>query len=273
LDDHQSDLVFAGSVPELYERYLVPLIFNPYADDLVERLAPLDIDSLLEIAAGTGVVTRAMASRLPDSIRITATDLSQPMIDYAQSVGTARPVEWQTADAMRLPFEDASFDAAVCQFGVMFFPDRRAAYAEVARVLRPGGVFLLNVWDRIDNNHFADVVSAAVGAQFPDDPPQFLARTPYSYYNEGHIQADFAAAGFDSPAGFEPVQARSRAESPEAPAIGFCQGSPLRNEIVARDPDRLGEVTAAATNAVERRFGASNIDGLISAFVITAVKA
>src|ERR1700694_3687215 len=121
--------MFAGSVPELYDRYLVPLIFQPYADDLVARLGDLDLGSILEVAAGSGVVTRAMAAGLPPSVSITATDLSQPMIDYGQSVGTSRPVVWRSGDLMDLPFGDAGFDAVVCQFGVMFFPDRPAAFA------------------------------------------------------------------------------------------------------------------------------------------------
>ena len=271
MNDHESDDSFVGSVPELYERYMVPLIFEPYAEDLLTRLAAMDITSVLEVAAGTGVVTRLMASRLPESVRITATDLNQPMIDQAQSVGTARPVAWRAADVMSLPFEDASFDAVVCQFGAMFFPDRRAGYREVARVLRPAGVFLFTVWNRIDENEFAALIDAEVAAQFPDMPPGFLARIPYGYHDKATIHADVVGAGFSSPS-IELVEARSRAESAEIPAIGFCQGTPLRNEIVARDPERLTDATAAAARAIERKFGASNVDGKISAFVITATK-
>ena len=145
-----SDKVFAGSVPEIYETYLVPLIFTQYAADVVARLKSRSVSKLLEIAAGTGAVTRAMASGLPASVSIVATDLSQGMLDQAAARGTSRPVEWRQADAMSLPFEDGSFDAVVCQFGVMFFPDRSKAYAEIRRVLKPGGVFIFNVWDRLE---------------------------------------------------------------------------------------------------------------------------
>jgi len=264
--------MFAGSVPELYERHLVPLIFEPFADDLVARLRDLDVGSLLEVAAGSGVVTRAMAAGLPESVSITATDLNQPMIDYGQSVGTSRPVVWRSADVMDLPFGDASFDAVVCQFGVMFFPDRPTAFAEVVRVLRPGGVFLFNVWDSIEHNEFAAVVTAAVGGLFADDPPLFLARTPYGYFDEAMIQADVAAGGFVSPAGVAVLEARSRAASAEIPAIAFCQGTPLRNEIEARDPSRLAEATAVAAAAIEKRFGNSDVDGKIRGYVISATK-
>ena len=271
-DRHESELMFAGSMPELYDRHLVPLIFEPYAADLVARVRALDPGSLLEVAAGSGVVTRAMAAAVPASVSITATDLNQPMIDHAQAVGTTRPVVWRSADVMDLPFDDASFDAVVCQFGAMFFPDRSAAFAEVARVLRPGGIFLFNVWDAIDQNEFAADVTAAVAGVFPDDPPLFLARTPYGYYDEATIQADVAAGGFDSPALFETVEARSRASSAEIPAIAFCQGSPLRAEIEGRDASRLEEATAAAAAAIAARFGKTDVDGKISAHVITATK-
>ena len=270
--NHESDLVFRGSVPELYDRFLVPLIFESYANDIVARLAELELASVLEVAAGTGVVTRAMAAGLSESVSITATDLNQPMVNHAESVGTKRPVVWRAADVMDLPFAEASFDAVVCQFGVMFFPDRPAAFAEVARVLRPGGVFLFNVWDAIEHNEFADVVTSAVGDLFPDDPPMFLARTPHGYFDEEVIQADVAAGGFLSPARFEHLDARSRASSAEIPATAYCQGTPLRSEIEARDSSRLAEVTAAASAAIERSFGATDIDGRISGYVITASK-
>src|SRR5438128_117370 len=145
----EPDVVFAGSIPELYDRYLVPLIFEAFAADLVARLEGVRPASVLEVAAGTGGVTRAMAARLPETVAITASDLNQPMVDYAAALGTSRPVRWRQADAMDLPFDDHSFDAVVCQFGVMFFPDRPRAFAEICRVLRPGGVFVFNVWDRI----------------------------------------------------------------------------------------------------------------------------
>jgi SAM-dependent methyltransferase len=271
-DQEESDLDFSGSVPELYDRFLVPLIFKAYADDLVARLDDLDVSSVLEVAAGSGVVTRAMAAGLSPSVALTATDLNQPMIDHAISTGTARPVTWQAADVMALPFDDGSFDAVVCQFGVMFFPDRAAAYAEVARVLRPGGVFLFNVWDRIEDNEFADVVTQAVAGLWPEDPPAFLARTPHGYYDEAVIQDDVAAGGFLTRARFEVLEARSSATSCEIPAVAYCQGTPLRNEIEARDPARLVEATEVATTAIRDRFGSSDLDSKIRGYVITATK-
>jgi SAM-dependent methyltransferase len=263
------DKVFAGSIPRLYEEYLVPLIFAPYAEDLAGRVAELAASRILEIAAGTGVVTRALATRLPASTAIVATDLNPGMLETAARIGTTRRVQWRQADAMQLPFADGEFDAVVCQFGVMFFPDKGKAFAETRRVLRPGGAFVFNAWDRIEDNEFADVVTSALATMFPDDPPRFLARTPHGYHDRATIERDLRAGGFASPARIDTVAARSVAPTARHPAIAYCQGTPLRSEIEARDAARLGEATDFAAAAVERRFGAGPVDARIQAHVVT----
>jgi SAM-dependent methyltransferase len=264
-----TDKVFAGSIPKIYETYLVPLIFQPYADDLARRMQAWRLDRVLEIAAGTGVVTRALASKLPASVEIVATDLNQAMIDHAEAIGTLRPVAWRQADAMQLPFGDAEFDAVVCQFGVMFLPDKARAFAEARRVLRPGGAFLFNVWDRIEDNEFADTVTSALATVFPDDPPRFLARTPHGYHDARAIARDLGQGGFRAAPEILRLAERSRAESPRIPAMAFCQGTPLRNEIESRDASKLAEATDVATQAIERRFGAGAVDGKIQAHVVS----
>ena len=269
MSDHGADKLFAGSIPELYDTHLVPLIFEPYAADLAQRLASRPLARLLEIAAGTGVVTRAMASALPASAAIVATDLNQPMLDRASAVGTRRAVEWRQADAMQLPFPDGSFDAVVCQFGVMFFPEKAKAFAEARRMLRPGGIFLFNVWDRIEENEFADIVTAALARLFPDDPPRFMARTPHGYHDREAIKRDLAKGGFTTQPQIDTVAARSRAGSFDIPAIAYCRGTPLRNEIEARDASRLAEATRIAAEAIARRFGRGAVDGKIQAHVIS----
>lgn len=270
--DVDEDKRFAGSIPRLYDTCLVPLIFEPYAADLVGRLAARPLSHVLEIAAGTGVVTRALAAALPETAAIIATDLNQAMLDHASAVDTKRPVNWRQADAMQLPFDDESFDAVVCQFGAMFFPEKSEAFAEAHRVLRPGGVFIFNVWDQIADNEFADVVTAALATVFPEDPPRFLARTPHGYHDRQTIEWDLARGGFGTPAQFHTVAARSRATSSRIPAIAYCQGTPLRNEIEARDASRLDEATEVAAAAIARRFGGGPVDGKIQAHVVIAVK-
>lgn len=264
-----TDKVFAGSIPRVYETYLVPLLFEPYAADLVNRLASCSPGRVLEVAAGTGVVTRALASVLPEHVSIVATDLNQPMLDQAAALGTRRPVEWRQADAMQLPFGDGTFDAVVCQFGAMFFPEKPKAFAEARRVLRPGGVFIFNVWDRIEENEFADIVTAALVALFPEDPPRFLARTPHGYHDRARIEQDLVRGGFSAAPEIITVAARSRARSFRDPAIAFCQGTPLRAEIEARDASRLGEATDIAARAIAQRFGRGDVDGKMQAHVVT----
>lgn len=263
------DKVFAGSIPKLYDSHLVPLIFEPYAADLVERLKARPLSRVLEIAAGTGVVTRALASGLEASVDILATDLNPAMLEQAARVGTARAVRWRQADAMQLPFDEGTFDAVVCQFGAMFFPDKAKAFSEALRVLVPGGVFVFNVWDRIEENEFARAVTEALASVFPDNPPQFLARTPHGYHDLAAIARDLARGGFTKPPQMTTVTARSRAPSALVPAIAYCQGTPLRSEIEARVPARLEEATQAAAAEITRRFGdGPEVDGKIQAHVI-----
>lgn len=263
------DKLFAGSIPEIYDRFLVPLIFEPYAADLAGRVAALAPRAVLETAAGTGVLTRALAGRLPPPAHIVATDLNQPMLDQAARRQPAGAVEWKQADALALPFGERAFDVVVCQFGVMFFPDKVEGYKEARRVLRPSGRFLFNVWDRLSENEFADVVTQALGDVFPQDPPRFMARTPHGHHDVEHITRDLKAAGFRDIA-VEAVDGRSRAPSARHVAVAYCQGTPLRSEIEARDASRLEEATDRAAAALARRFGAGAVDGRIRALVVGA---
>jgi ubiquinone/menaquinone biosynthesis C-methylase UbiE len=266
-----SDKLFAGSIPEIYDRFMVPLIFEPYARDLARRLAKAEPRNVLETAAGTGVLTRAMLASLAADARIVATDLNQPMLDRAaaRQSGDGR-IEWRQADALALPFPDQSFDAVACQFGAMFFPDKVLAYHEARRVLKPGGHFFFNVWGPISDNEFADTVTDALAALFPHDPPRFMARTPHGYHDVERIRQELDAAGF-ADISIDTVDDRSKAPSPREPAIAYCQGTPLRNEIEARDASGLETATRRVTEALARRFGAGAIEGRIQALVVTAV--
>lgn len=269
MSESDSNKPFSGSVAQIYEKYLVPLIFESYATDLVGRLASGPVERVLEIAAGTGVVTRRLASTLPESVSIVASDISQPMLDVASATGTSRPVEWRQADAMNLPFRDESFDAVICQFGSMFFPDKAKAFSEMRRVLTPGGRLIFSVWDRLEENEFADAVTAGLKNVFPDDPPRFLPRVPYGYYDTSIVERDLAGGGFTASPQITTIAARSLADSPRIPAIAFCQGSPVRGDIEARDPSRFSEAIDAAAAEVARRFGSGPVDGKIQAHIIS----
>ncbi|WLW59589.1 MULTISPECIES: class I SAM-dependent methyltransferase [Achromobacter] len=264
------DRVFSGSIPQFYQRYMVPLVFQPYAADIAARTAALRPSAVLEVAAGTGAVTRQLADQLPAGAAIVATDLNPAMLEQAQALGTSRAVTWRQADALKLPFEDQAFDAVVCQFGYMFLPDKAAAYAEARRVLRPGGAFLFNVWDRIEDNAFADTVEQALARLFPGDPPRFMSRIPHGYYDAAVIRADLARAGFTDRQTLETVAFESRADTPQTAAMAYCQGTPLRNEIEARGADMLDQAVNAAADALRARYGAGPITGRIQAHVITA---
>jgi ubiquinone/menaquinone biosynthesis C-methylase UbiE len=267
------DKDFLGSIPEIYDAFLVPLIFETHAEDLANRVRALKPLAVLETAAGSGVVTRALASALPAESRYVVTDLNRPMLDHAASKqGPDARITWQQADAMDLPFEDALlFDAVVCQFGVMFYPDKSTGYAEAYRVLKPGGSLIFNVWDRIETNEFADVVTTAAAEVFPDDPPRFLPRTPHGYYDEELILEDLRAAGFADVA-YESLDAMSTAPSPRHPAVAYCQGTPLRNEIEERDADLLDFVTERATDAIAERFGSGQVAAKIRGHIISATR-
>jgi ubiquinone/menaquinone biosynthesis C-methylase UbiE len=266
----ETDKLFAGSIPEIYDRYLVPLIFEFYARDLAGRAAAANPSQVLETAAGTGALTRALAAHLPSHTEVTATDLNQPMIDYAAArLRDDSRIAWRQADALALPFEDERFDVVACQFGAMFFPDRVRAYAQARRVLKPNGRFVFNVWDRIEENDFALVVTESLETLFPADPPRFMARTPHGYADVERIRSDVDAAGFTAVA-IETLGSTSKASSANDVAVAYCQGTPLRNEIEARGPSRLEEATQVATEALARRFGRGAVAGRIKAHVITA---
>lgn len=265
----QNDKAFVGAIPEVYDRLLVPLIFQPYADDLASRIAALGPRRLLETAAGTGVLTRTLLQVLAASVRITATDLNPAMLERAGAHTTDSRVSWQRLDAQTLPFADGSFDVVCCQFGAMFFPDKVRAYREAGRVLCAGGSFLFSVWDDLAANDFTKVVTDALAAVFPQDPPLFMARTPHGHHDQSRIRADLIAAGF-SDILIDTVAARSVAASAREAATALCQGTPLRGEIEARGS--LQHATDRATDALTARFGAGSIEGGIRALVVTARK-
>jgi ubiquinone/menaquinone biosynthesis C-methylase UbiE len=263
------DTAFTAEVARFYESTLVPLIFETYAHDLAIRASNIPSKSILEVACGTGVVTRALSKVLPDDCLITATDLNDAMVRHAEKLGAGREVDWAQADVMKLPYESESFDLVLCQFSVMFFPDRVAAYKEIQRVLKPGGKFMFNVWNRIEENHFAHEITECLTLRYPENPPLFLARTPHGHGHPDEIKSDLEAAGFSK---CEIIQkdAFSHAKDATVPVIAYCHGTPLRVEIEEREPGGLARVTEVVTDSIKTRFGQGEISGKISAVVVTA---
>lgn len=266
------DKNFSGSIPDIYDEYLVPLIFTPYAADMAKRVAETNPKAVLETAAGSGVVTRALAPLLEENARYVVTDLNQPMLDRAaRQQPYSDKIEWVQADALELPFENQSFDAVCCQFGVMFFPDKIAGYRETLRVLKKGGVFVFNVWDRIEENEFARSVTDTASRFFPDDPPVFLARTPHGHGDVDAVVSDLKEAGF---AHMETVTLteESRAADSYVPALAYCQGTPLRNELEEREAGSLKRITDAAAADIQKLFGVGPVSGRIQGHVFVAFK-
>ena len=264
------DSTFAGSIPGLYDRYLVPLLFQPYAEEVARRAQTFQPGHVLETAAGTGAVTAALHDALPDA-NIVATDLNPDMLEVAGQRVRSDKVTFEPADAQDLRFADATFDLVVCQFGVMFFPDKVRANAEARRVLRDGGRYLTAIWDSVDRNPGSQLLSNAVASLFPDDPPRFLDRTPFGYSDPAQIEHDLLAAGFTD-IEFETVKKHSRSASARDVAIGMCCGSPLRLEIEERDPAKLDQAVEAAAAALMHWEGVMGFDAPMSAHIVTATK-
>lgn len=250
-----SDTGFDGSIPAVYDRDLVPLLLQAYADDVATRVATFAPVRVLEVAAGTGAVTRALLARLPSGTHVVATDLNEAMLDRARLHGTPRDVEWSVADAQSLSFPDASFDTVVCQFDAMFVPDRPKAFAEARRVLAPGGRFHLRLWERLEANPLLHAVNSELASLFMDDPPTFMARVPHGCFDTDVLRAELAAAGFSATPHIRVVTQGCHAPGPREAAFAFCHGTPIRNEITSRGSRTLESVTDAVAAALEARFG------------------
>jgi ubiquinone/menaquinone biosynthesis C-methylase UbiE len=261
---------FTGSVPAAYDRLMVPLLFQPYADELADRARGFGPHRILETAAGTGVVTQALQRALADA-EIIATDLNPPMLEMAAQRVASPTVRFQQADALDLPFEDASFDLVVCQFGAMFFPDRVRGHSEAHRVLRDGGRYLLAIWDRIERNVLTEVAQRVLIDTFPGDPPLFMQEGPFNYHDPSRIESDLHDAGFDT-VEIETVEYRSRARSAREAAEALCYGTPMGVEIDDREPGSLDRVFEAVEQAFARFEGPDGIDAPMSAHIVTATK-
>jgi SAM-dependent methyltransferase len=242
----ESAVDFTGSIPDAYDRHLGPVLFEPFADELATRLPAGERVRVLELACGTGIVTRRLRDALHPSASLVATDLNQAMVDHARGALGDLDVAWQVADAQELPFADGSFDVVVCQFGFMFLPDKARGFREARRVLADGGLLLVSVWQSIDANPVAAALQRVLTERFAADPPRFLG-TPYGYHERERHEADVRAGGFED-VRFDDVRLRGAGPSAAHFAYGWVHGSPLRHELVERggDDDELVDVITAA---------------------------
>lgn len=257
--------VFTHATPVLYDRYMGPLLFAPYAEHVARRVAPLRPERVLETAAGTGIVTRAVSETLP-GVEIVATDINPTVVEFAARQLESELVTFLTADAEQLPFDDESFDLVLCLFGIMFFPDKVRANAEARRVLRPGGRYVLVTFNRLDLNPVPKAAGEAVATLFPEDP-RYMERGPFSYTDTGAIEEDLRSAGFET-IEVETVELSSLVSAQDA-AHGIVLGSPFRGEIERLDPSALERAARAVDEALQRWDGTS---APMSAHIATATR-
>jgi len=264
------ELRFSGSVPEKYDRLMVPLFFRPYADELARRARALGPRLVLETAAGTGVVTEALHEALPDA-EIVATDLNRPMLEVAGQRVRSKRVRLVQADAQDLPFESGSFDLVLCQFGSMFFPDKVRGHFEARRVLRDGGCYLLAIWDSIERNELSNAAQQALIDCFPEDPPLFMREGPFGYDDPLRIESDLHDAGFDT-VEIETVELRSRSPSAHDAAMALFYGTPMGVEVEEKRGGSGERVFDAVERALRPFEGPDGIDAPMTAHIVTASK-
>jgi SAM-dependent methyltransferase len=244
-------------------------MFEPYAVDLVRRVPVHGASTVLELACGTGIVTRHLRTALPASATLVATDLNEAMVSYAREAVPLVGIDWRTADALALPFADESFDVVVCQFGIMFLPEAARGFGEAYRVLAPGGTLLVNTWCGLDENPAHRAVHEACRAMFPDDPPRFL-ETPYGYHDPEHVRADAAAGGFGE-VRLDTVRLQTQGPSALELARGMVRGTPLSHQLVERGAN-LENVTHEVARAVARVGGSAPLTLDLAAMVVTGVR-
>jgi len=259
---------YSGSIPENYDKYLGPLFFEPYAIEVGTRIAALRPLAVLELACGTGRVTKHLLAACAPGGKVIATDINPAMLSEARRNVPSSTIEWNTVDAVALPYADASFDAIVCQFGVMFLSNRVKAYSEAHRVLKPGGTLLVSSWDALEFNPIEQLTDALLHEFFPEDTPQFYS-IPFAYNNESVMRRELQQSGF-SDISIERVKLEGSGSSPEDAAIGLLEGIPVVGEILARDPTALPIMEKRLASDIAARFGRGKIVAPMQAWFITA---
>jgi len=262
---------FSGSVPNTYHTFLGPLIFDAYAKDMTARLAGVlkSNATVLELAAGTGIVTKQVLAALPAGAKLTVTDISEPMLSLAKSQISDPRLTFQPADACQLPFPDKSFDALFCQYGVMFFPDKVQAMKEARRVLAPGGTYIFNIWDSFEHNPIPHTVHQTLATLIPTNPIPFLAKMPFGYSDRAEIERVTRAGGFSNVA-IETVEFPSSAPTAADAARAWVEGTPVLAALNERGKTDPAPIRAEVEKALAAKFGNGPCRSTMRAIVVTA---
>jgi ubiquinone/menaquinone biosynthesis C-methylase UbiE len=260
---------FAGSVPQNYDKYLGPVLFEPYALDLVNRVS--GARNILEIACGTGRVTRHLVNTLPAGGKLVATDLNADMLNVARPVISDARIEWKVVDAQELPFADNSFDHVICQFGVMFFPDKAKAMEETYRVLQPGGRYIFNVWDALEFNPRSAIIKTVMDELMGADAPDFLKKGPFSWFDKEEIASLMERSGFKN-IHLDIVRKSAYFETPDDLVNGFVKGSPLSSYLAEQTGELQQKIVTGLQQRIRSEFGDGRLESPMQAIVVEGTK-
>ncbi|TNE59876.1 MAG: class I SAM-dependent methyltransferase [Bacteroidetes bacterium] len=267
----QPSIAFSGDIPAFYHTHLGPLFFEPYAADMASRIRKQGPQKVLEIACGTGILTRQLANELPEGSHLVATDLNPSMLDYASALLSQTPaISWDIADAVDLSYPDNTFDCVASQFGAMFYSDRPRAYAEALRVLKPGGTFYMLTWDSMEKNPVSRIAHQTLESFFPFDTPGFF-RVPWAYYEESLIRAELKAGGFEQIEHI-PLAFSGKATSSLSVAKGLMRGTPVHPAILERDASLLEPIQRELSARIAAQFGDQQLEIPLQASLYVATK-
>jgi ubiquinone/menaquinone biosynthesis C-methylase UbiE len=265
-----SESAFSNALADNYDQYLGPLLFEPYAEDLANRIHSKGYKKVLELACGTGRLTRHLIGVLPPEAKLIATDRNAEMIKLASKLVAEEKIEWQIADAQQLAFPDGTFDLVVCQFGFMFMPDKMNAFSEVHRVLKNGGCLLFNTWDKIENNGAIYLGNQIICSYFPENPPSYY-RVPFSLSQPDMLDTSLKATGFKT---IQVTSVEKEGMSPSAKdaAIGIVQGNPIQAKIIEKDPALVNVILGAVEQKLAEVYGNRPMRSPLKAWVVEAFR-
>lgn len=266
----ETNIAFSGTIPETYDKYLGPLLFEPYAKDIIERIKKKKFLNVLELACGTGRVTQYLRDILPADARIVATDINPDMLNIAQNKITGKNIEWKEADMQNIPFKDSEFDLVICQFGIMFVPDKEKAYSEIYRVLKKDGMFLFNTWNKLEKNRLLFSADEIINDYFKDNPVLFY-QIPFSYFKIDEIEKHLTEAGFSSFQITE-LETEGLSDSVSDATTGMVEGNPVLSAINEKDPKLIPVIKEKLSNVLSEKFGDNPLRCPMHAIVCEAIK-